>query len=107
MINEIQKIYQSQKIQIHNKHIKIIIHQITSKILISKKKISNIFLPKKLIKLLQTKQTKHTLKKTIYYQTILLKITQTSLNTQNFISKTNFQKTTQILTKTTLQNHIN
>ncbi|KAK9110870.1 hypothetical protein Sjap_018930 [Stephania japonica] len=45
LVNKIQKIYRSQGVQIHNKHIEIIVRQITSKVLVSKDGMSNAFSP--------------------------------------------------------------
>jgi len=49
LVNKIQKVYRSQGMQIHNRHIKIIVRQITSKVKVSEDGISNVFLPGELI----------------------------------------------------------
>ncbi|KAL2920926.1 DNA-directed RNA polymerase subunit beta'', partial [Bienertia sinuspersici] len=41
LVNKIQKVYRSQGVQIHNKHIEIIVCQITSKVLVSEDGITN------------------------------------------------------------------
>nr|ANJ59812.3 RNA polymerase beta'' subunit [Nymphaea jamesoniana] len=43
LVNKIQKVYRSQGVQIHNKHIEIIVRQITSKVLVSEDGMSNVF----------------------------------------------------------------
>nr|YP_009561598.1 RNA polymerase betasubunit [Commiphora gileadensis]QAT19687.1 RNA polymerase betasubunit [Commiphora gileadensis] len=43
LVNKIQKVYRSQGVQIHNRHIEIIVRQITSKVLISEDGMSNVF----------------------------------------------------------------
>ena len=45
--------YRSQGVQIHNRHIEIIVRQITSKVLVSEDGMSNVFSPEELIELLQ------------------------------------------------------
>uniref|UniRef100_A0A2C9WK65 DNA-directed RNA polymerase n=1 Tax=Manihot esculenta TaxID=3983 RepID=A0A2C9WK65_MANES len=52
LVNKIQKVYRSQGVQIHNRHIEIIVCQITSKVLISEDGMSNVFSPGELIGLL-------------------------------------------------------
>ncbi|MFS8010293.1 putative DNA-directed RNA polymerase [Helianthus anomalus] len=45
LVNKVQKVYRSQGVQIHNRHIEIIVRQITSKVLVSEDEMSNVFLP--------------------------------------------------------------
>ncbi|KAG9438746.1 hypothetical protein H6P81_021284 [Aristolochia fimbriata] len=45
LVNKIQKVYRSQGVQIHNRHIEIIVRQITSKVLVSEDGMSNVFHP--------------------------------------------------------------
>ncbi|KAG5586130.1 hypothetical protein H5410_046564 [Solanum commersonii] len=82
-------------VQIHNRHIEIIVRQITSKVLISEHGMSNVFSPKELIGWLRAERMGLTLEEAIYYRVILLGITRASLNTQSFISEASFQETAQ------------
>ncbi|CAN6482976.1 unnamed protein product [Victoria cruziana] len=84
LVNKIQKVYRSQGIQIHNKHIEIIVRQITSKVLVSEDEMSN----------------------AICYRVILLGIMRASLNTQSFISEASFQETARVLAKAALWGRI-
>ncbi|CAN1856836.1 DNA-directed RNA polymerase subunit beta'' [Linum perenne] len=43
LVNKIQKVYRSQGVQIHNRHIEMIVRQITSKVLVSEDGMSNVF----------------------------------------------------------------
>nr|YP_010917952.1 RNA polymerase beta'' subunit [Boronia edwardsii]WAJ48784.1 RNA polymerase beta'' subunit [Boronia edwardsii] len=106
LVNKIQKIYRSQGVQIHNKHIEIIVRQITSKVLVSEDEMFNIFLPGELIGLLRAERTGRALEEVICYRTILLGITRASLNTQSFISEASFQETTRVLAKAALRGRI-
>ncbi|AET01025.1 DNA-directed RNA polymerase subunit beta [Medicago truncatula] len=54
LVNKIQKAYRSQGVHIHNRHNKIIVRQITSKVLALEDGMSNVFLPGELIGLLRT-----------------------------------------------------
>ena len=106
LVNKIQKIYRSQGVQIHNKHIEIIVRQITSKVLISEDGMSNVFSPGELIGLLRAERMGRTLEEVICYRAVLLGITRASLNTQSFISEASFQETSRVLAKAALRGRI-
>nr|YP_009486618.1 RNA polymerase beta' subunit [Bauhinia binata]AWB12841.1 RNA polymerase beta' subunit [Bauhinia binata] len=106
LVNKIQKVYRSQGVQIHNRHIEIIVRQITSKVLISEDGMSNVFSPGELIGLLRAERTGRALEETISYRALLLGITKTSLNTQSFISEASFQETARVLAKAALRGRI-
>nr|YP_009462618.1 RNA polymerase beta' subunit [Boehmeria umbrosa]AUV64959.1 RNA polymerase beta' subunit [Boehmeria umbrosa] len=107
LVNKIQKVYRSQGVQIHNRHIEIIVRQITSKVLVvSDDGMSNVFLPGELIGLLRAERTGRAFEESICYRAILLGITKASLNTQSFISEASFQETTRVLAKAALRGRI-
>lgn len=106
LVNKIQKVYRSQGVQIHNRHIEIIVRQITSKVLVSEDGMSNVFLPGELIGLLRAERTGRALEEAIRYRAILLGITRASLNTQSFISEASFQETARVLAKAALRGRI-
>ncbi|CAN6455385.1 unnamed protein product [Victoria cruziana] len=95
LVNKIQKVYRSQGVQIHNKHIEIIVRQITSKVLVSEDEMSNIFSPGELIRLLRAERAGRALEEAI-----------SSLNTQSFISEASFQETARVLAKAALRGRI-
>nr|UZH33984.1 RNA polymerase beta'' subunit [Phedimus ellacombeanus] len=106
LVNKIQKVYRSQGVQIHNRHIEIIVRQITSKVLVSEDGMSNVFSPGELIGLLRAERTGRALDEAICYRAILLGITRASLNTQSFISEASFQETARVLAKAALRGRI-
>nr|YP_010608610.1 RNA polymerase beta'' subunit [Sabia swinhoei]WAN89435.1 RNA polymerase beta'' subunit [Sabia swinhoei]WAN89520.1 RNA polymerase beta'' subunit [Sabia swinhoei] len=106
LVNKIQKVYRSQGVQIHNRHIEIIVLQITSKVLVSEDGMSNVFSPGELIGLLRAERTGRTLEEAICYRSVLLGITRASLNTQSFISEASFQETARVLAKAALRGRI-
>nr|ATV97552.1 RNA polymerase beta subunit [Lecythis minor] len=106
LVNKIQKVYRSQGVQIHNRHIEIIVRQITSKVLVSEDGMSNVFSPGELIGLLRAERMGRALEEAICYRAILLGITRASLNTQSFISEASFQETAQVLAKAALRGRI-
>nr|YP_009516332.1 RNA polymerase beta' subunit [Philydrum lanuginosum]AYD91190.1 RNA polymerase beta' subunit [Philydrum lanuginosum] len=106
LVNKIQKVYRSQGVQIHNRHIEIIVRQVTSKVLVSEDGMSNVFLPGELIGLLRAERAGRALDEAISYRAILLGITRASLNTQSFISEASFQETARVLAKAALRGRI-
>nr|YP_009698440.1 RpoC2 [Mentzelia albicaulis]QEJ85516.1 RpoC2 [Mentzelia albicaulis] len=106
LVNKIQKVYRSQGVQIHNRHIEIIVRQITSKVLVSEDGMSNVFSPGELIGLLRAERMGRALEEGISYRAILLGITRASLNTQSFISEASFQETARVLAKAALRGRI-
>jgi DNA-directed RNA polymerase subunit beta' len=106
LVNQIQKVYRSQGVRICDKHIEIIVRQMTSKVLISEDGMANVFSPGELIGLSRAQRMDRSLEEVIYYQTMLLGITRASLNTQNFISEASFQETSRVLAKYALQGRI-
>nr|YP_010505254.1 RNA polymerase beta'' subunit [Chrysosplenium echinus]UXE33971.1 RNA polymerase beta'' subunit [Chrysosplenium echinus] len=106
LVNKIQKVYRSQGVQIHTRHIEIIVRQITSKVLVSENGMSNVFSPGELIGLLRAERTGRALEEAICYRAILLGITKASLNTQSFISEASFQETARVLAKAALRGRI-
>ncbi|KQK12759.1 hypothetical protein BRADI_1g05785v3 [Brachypodium distachyon] len=101
-----RKKYRSQGVQIHNRHIEIIIRQVTSKVRVSEDGMSNVFSPGELIGLLRAERAGRALDESIYYRAILLGITRASLNTQSFISEASFQETARVLAKAALRGRI-
>nr|QXP99493.1 RNA polymerase subunit beta'' [Meconopsis punicea]UER99624.1 RNA polymerase beta'' subunit [Meconopsis punicea] len=106
LVNKIQKVYRSQGVQIHNRHIEIIVRQITSKVSVSEDGMSNVFSPGELIGLLRAERTGRALEEAICYRAVLLGITRASLNTQSFISEASFQETARVLAKAALRGRI-
>nr|YP_010977587.1 RNA polymerase beta'' subunit [Lycium barbarum var. implicatum]QBR55006.1 RNA polymerase beta subunit [Lycium ruthenicum]UEC44613.1 RNA polymerase beta'' subunit [Lycium ruthenicum]WOA00951.1 RNA polymerase beta'' subunit [Lycium barbarum var. implicatum] len=106
LVNKIQQVYRSQGVQIHNRHIEIIVRQITSKVLVSEDGMSNVFSPGELIGLLRAERMGRALEEAICYRVVLLGITRASLNTQSFISEASFQETARVLAKAALRGRI-
>nr|YP_009922644.1 RNA polymerase beta'' subunit [Wiesnerella denudata]QNA49806.1 RNA polymerase beta'' subunit [Wiesnerella denudata] len=106
LVDQIQKVYQSQGVQISNKHIEIIVRQMTSKVVTLEDGMTNVFLPGELIECSRVQRMNRTLEEAIPYKPILLGITKASLNTQSFISEASFQETTRVLAKAALKGRI-
>nr|YP_009522513.1 DNA-directed RNA polymerase subunit beta'' [Dumortiera hirsuta]AXQ02593.1 DNA-directed RNA polymerase subunit beta'' [Dumortiera hirsuta] len=106
LVDQIQKVYQSQGVQISNKHIEIIVRQMTSKVVTLEDGMTNVFLPGELIEFSRVQRMNRALEEAVPYKPILLGITKASLNTQSFISEASFQETTRVLAKAALKGRI-
>nr|QBE88764.1 RNA polymerase beta' subunit [Hypertelis spergulacea] len=106
LVNKIQKVYRSQGVEIHNRHIELVVREITSKVVVSEDGMSNVFLPGELVGLLRAERTWRAFDGGISYRAILLGITKASLNTQSFLSEASFQETARVLAKAALLGRI-
>ena len=106
LVNEVQRTYLSQNVQIADKHIEIIVKQMTSKVRIDDSGDTTL-LPGELINLYQvdiiTKATMNASEQPPFYTPILLGITKASLNSDSFISAASFQETTRVLTDAAIE----
>jgi DNA-directed RNA polymerase subunit beta' len=109
LLNSIQCVYFSQGVTISDKHLEIIIKQITSKVKVKDKGDSSI-LSGEYIDLQQIYNMNKILKRTksqkILYEPILLGITKASLKNQSFTSASSFQETITILTNAAIQGKV-
>ncbi len=106
LVNEVQSVYQSQGIEISDKHIEVIVRQMTSKVRIDDGG-DTTMLPGELIELRQVEQVNEAMSITggakAQYTPVLLGITKASLNTDSFISAASFQETTRVLTEAAIE----
>lgn len=101
LVKEIQLVYQSQGVDIADKHVEVIVRQMTSKVKIDNGGETD-YLPGELVELQKIEVINNSLnlinKMPCSYHPILLGITKASLNTDSFISAASFQETTKVLT---------
>jgi len=106
LVNEVQSVYQSQGIDISDKHIEVIVRQMTSKARVDDGG-DTTMLPGELVELYQIEQVNSAMAITggapAEYTPILLGITKASLNTDSFISAASFQETTRVLTEAAIE----
>ncbi|EYU19598.1 hypothetical protein MIMGU_mgv1a020986mg, partial [Erythranthe guttata] len=81
LVNKIQKVYRSRDVEIHNRHIEIIVRQITSKVLVLEDGMSNVFSPGELIGLLRAERMGRALEEAVCYQALLMGITRAPVRT--------------------------
>jgi DNA-directed RNA polymerase subunit beta' len=106
LVNEVQSVYQSQDIDISDKHIEVIVRQMTSKVRVDDGG-DTTMLPGELVELRQIEQVNEAMAITggapAQYTPVLLGITKASLNTDSFISAASFQETTRVLTEAAIE----
>nr|YP_010619273.1 RNA polymerase b'-subunit [Amplisiphonia pacifica]WAX03286.1 RNA polymerase b'-subunit [Amplisiphonia pacifica] len=102
LVKEVQSVYQSQGVYISDKHIEVIVRQMTLKVKIENGGDTQ-YLPGELVELQKVEMINSSLsfsnKKQASYYPVLLGITKASLNTESFISAASFQETTKVLTE--------
>ncbi|MBQ0104895.1 MAG: DNA-directed RNA polymerase subunit beta' [Armatimonadetes bacterium] len=100
IVEEIQKVYKSQGVDINDKHVEVIVRQMLRKVLIVAAKDTDLkagqILDRAVVKT-KNDELAEGQKKAIYTP-ILYGITDASLNTDSFLSAASFQKTTRVLT---------
>ena len=102
LVNSVQLVYQSQGVDISDKHIEVIVKQMTSKVLIQDGG-ETPFLPGEVIEFDRIEKINQTVSRPAEYEPIILGITKASLNTDSFISAASFQETTRVLTQAAIE----
>ena len=106
LVNEVQSVYQSQGVDISDKHIEVVVRQMTSKARVDDGG-DTTMLPGELVELYQVEQVNEAMAITggapAEYTPVLLGITKASLNTDSFISAASFQETTRVLTEAAIE----
>jgi len=106
LVDEVQRVYQSQGVDISDKHIEIVVKQMTSKVRIDDGG-DTTRLPGEFVDLRQVEDINDAMLitggKPAEYTPILMGITKASLNTDSFISAASFQETTRVLTEAAIE----
>ena len=106
LVNEVQRTYLSQGVQIADKHIEIIVKQMTSKVRVSFSGDTTL-LPGEVLDINQaemvTKAALSASEEPPLYRPLLLGLTKASLNSESFISAASFQETTRVLTEAAIE----
>ena len=102
LVDEVQRVYRSQGVEIADKHIEIIVRQMTKKVKVVDAGDTTL-LPGELVEIQhfenENKKAEEEGKTPATCEFLLLGITKASLNTESFISAASFQETTRILTE--------
>ncbi|MBM3676391.1 MAG: DNA-directed RNA polymerase subunit beta' [Actinobacteria bacterium] len=106
LVGEVQKVYRSQGVDIHDKHIELIVRQMLKKVRVESAGDTD-FLPGQLVDrvLLDRANDNVTAAKgeTATYEPLILGITKASLATESFLSAASFQETTKVLTDAAIE----
>ena len=109
ILNSVQSVYKSQGVVINDKHLEVIIKQMTTKVLITypadgpllRREVIDLYHIQYINNILKTEK-----KQTACYIPLLLGITKAALNNPSFISAASFQETTRVLTKAAIEGRI-
>ena len=108
-MNSVQSVYESQGVSIADKHLEVIIKQMTTKVLITHEGDTPL-LPREVIDLYHIEYINELIssrKKTpAFYVPLLLGVTKAALNNPSFISAASFQETTRVLTKAAIEGKV-
>ncbi len=109
ILNSVQSVYQSQGVTINDKHLEVIIKQMTTKVLITyegetpllRREVIDLYHIQYINEILELER-----KQVSCYIPLLLGITKAALNNPSFISAASFQETTRVLTKAAIEGRI-
>ena len=106
LVDEVQRVYRSQGVEIADKHVEIIVRQMTKKVKVLEPGDTKL-LQGELVEIQQfdseNKAAKEAGTTGAVCEHLLLGITKASLNTESFISAASFQETTRILTEAAVE----
>ena len=109
MLQEVQRVYRLQGVEINDKHIEMIVHQMLKKIKIEESGDSDV-LPGVSMDVLDYNEMNEALiadgKKPAEGRQVMLGITKASLATDSFLSAASFQETTKVLTEAAINGKV-
>ena len=109
MIQEVQRVYRLQGVDINDKHIEVIVRQMLKKIRVEENGDSE-FLPGTMVDILDFEETNEKLvaegKEPAVGEPVMLGITKASLATDSFLSAASFQETTKVLTEAAIKGKV-
>src|SRR6187200_964234 len=109
LVNEVQKVYKSQGVEIHDKHIELIVRQMLKKVRVESAG-DTALLPGQLADKVVLERENARVKKEkgeqATFEPIILGITKASLATESFLSAASFQETTKVLTDAAIEGKV-
>ena len=109
MLHEVQRVYRLQGVEINDKHIELIVHQMLKKVRVEENGDSQ-FLPGTMVDALELEETNAKLveegKEPAVGDPVMLGITKASLATNSFLSAASFQETTKVLTEAAIKGKV-
>jgi DNA-directed RNA polymerase subunit beta' len=108
-VSEVQEVYHKQGVQIDDKHVELIVRQMTKKVLVETPGDTS-FLPGRMVDRLVLEMENERVVEAggepATFEEIILGITKASLATESFLSAASFQETTKVLTDAALEGKI-
>jgi len=109
LVGEVQKVYKSQGVEIHDKHIELIVRQMLKKVRVDNAGESDL-LPGQLVDKTvldrENARVKKEKKEQATFEPLILGITKASLATESFLSAASFQETTKVLTDASIEGKV-
>jgi len=106
LLDEVQRVYRSQGVEIADKHVEVIVRQMTKKVKVDESGDTKL-LPGELTEIHALEQENKAVLELggepATWHPVLLGITKASLNTDSFISAASFQETTRVLTEAAVE----
>ena len=109
LVGEVQNVYKSQGVDIHDKHIELIVRQMLKKVRVENAGDTDL-LPGQLVDRVvlerENVRVKKSKKEQATFEPLILGITKASLATESFLSAASFQETTKVLTDASIEGKI-
>ena len=109
LVGEVQKVYKSQGVDIHDKHVELIVRQMLKKVRIENPGGTD-FLPGQMVDRAALERATRRLKaekgEQATFEPLILGITKASLATESFLSAASFQETTKVLTDAAIEGKV-
>jgi DNA-directed RNA polymerase subunit beta' len=109
LVNEVQKVYKAQGVDIHDKHIEVIVRQMLRKVVVDDPGDTNL-LPEQIADKFAVRGENARVaeegRREATYHTILMGITKASLATDSFLSAASFQETARVLTDAAIEGKV-
>jgi DNA-directed RNA polymerase subunit beta' len=109
LVGEVQKVYKSQGVEIHDKHIELIVRQMLKKVRVENNGDASLLpgqLVDKIVLERENTRVKKEKKEQATSEPLILGITKASLATESFLSAASFQETTKVLTDASIEGKV-
>jgi DNA-directed RNA polymerase subunit beta' len=109
LVGEVQKVYKSQGVEIHDKHIELIVRQMLKKVRVENAGETDLLpgqLVDKAVLERENVRVKKLKKEQATFEPLILGITKASLATESFLSAASFQETTKVLTDASIEGKV-
>jgi DNA-directed RNA polymerase subunit beta' len=109
LVEEVQKVYRNQGVNINDKHIEVIVRQMLQKVRIEDPGDTTFLEGEAVDRLMVLEENERILREgqsPATFQPLLLGITKASLSTESFISAASFQETTRVLTEAAIHGKV-